>query len=84
MAAINNGGPAFPTINMTVEPSETLDRESVQQMLGMSLRDWFAGQSLKGMLANPWIVQQPGFDCNVAVGAALAYADAMLKAREGR
>jgi len=61
-----DGGPAFPGDGL---------------VKGMSLLDWFAGQALKGLLANPWIVQQPGFDRDGAVGEALAYADAMLKAK---
>ena len=39
MSKDNNGGPAFPS-----------DRFGE---LGMSLRDYFAGQALAGMLANP-------------------------------
>lgn len=41
MSAINDGGPAFPI------PS------GGQPQPGMSLRDWFAGQALAGMLGDP-------------------------------
>jgi hypothetical protein len=48
---------------------------------GMSLRDYFAGQALAGMLANPW------YDGHTARGVAKAayeQADAMLAERERR
>ena len=38
MDNIEDGGPAFPQVNETS---------------GMSLRDWFAGQALAGIVANP-------------------------------
>jgi len=62
MTTINDGGPAFPI------PDEGWP--------GMTLRDWFAGQALAGMLANPDSWPE---DRGVA---AYCYADAMLKARE--
>jgi hypothetical protein len=42
MSDIENGGPAFPTI-IPKDVSLSVD--------GMSLRDWFAGQALVGLLA---------------------------------
>ena len=45
--------------------------------LGMTLRDYFAGQALAGLCANP------GGDCDAETMANVSYslADAMLKAR---
>lgn len=62
-----DGGPAFPS---------THDR--APSYVGMSLRDWFAGQALAGMLAN----QRGGLD-TIADHAshAYVYADAMLVER---
>lgn len=62
---LDTGGPAFPTVaGQTVYSN------------GMSLRDYFAGQALAGLLAN---------DSETAFGvlacSAYAAADAMLKAR---
>lgn len=59
-----DGGPAFPygTKNVTERFSE-----------GMSLRDYFAGQALAGMLANPC-----GDSSKLAVGLAYRIADKML------
>lgn len=69
MNNIDNGGFAFPTTNLPY----------ADDMRGMTLRDWFAGQALAGLLA-----------CNNTAGKAgdfasdaYDYADAMLKARGG-
>ncbi len=67
MSERDNGGPAFP---MAPDVSG--------HWSGMTLRDWFAGQALAGMLTNP-------DDLHGAADAAkIAYAmaDAMLEARE--
>lgn len=64
---INNGGPAFPlgTIDGYVNS-------------GMSLRDWFAGMALQGVL------QKVDFEKRIhpgdIVAAAFEFADNMLKA----
>ena len=70
-----DGGPAFPNIT----PDMNVDGGP-----GMSLRDWFAGQALAGMIASAegeasggW----PGGDAQCA-RACYSLADAMLKARE--
>ena len=65
MSTINDGGQAFPAGNPTHGGHE-----------GMTLRDWFAGQALAGMLANPdsWTGDRGVM--------AYRYADAMLRARE--
>jgi hypothetical protein len=65
-----DGGPAFPT------PANS-DRPPSQ---GMTLRDWFAGMALLGMVASParlFIPEQDAVD-------AYKVADAMLAAREGK
>ena len=67
MSKINNGGPAFPHAH-----------EDYPFQHGMSLRDWFAGQALAGILAKY-------FGCGSLPSRAEArmmFADAMLKARE--
>jgi hypothetical protein len=64
MTTINNGGPAFP-------------KHGYEGPDGMTLRDWFAGQALAGLLRD-------GIDVHgIDDSAYLAYemADAMLKAR---
>jgi len=71
----NDGGAAFPQHGWTNNP-EVLERMKNQG--GMTLRDYFAGQALAGILASAnfgnvkdWIV-----------GKAYETADAMLAARE--
>jgi hypothetical protein len=61
---MNTGGPAFP----------------IGSNAGMSLRDWFAGQAMVGILANdsePSPEQVPHI-----VASAYILADAMLSQRE--
>ena len=69
MSETNDGGPAF------ARPGS----EASYSQEGMSLRDWFAGQALAGLMAHPTA------EFTAKGGAAIAYefADAMLRAREG-
>ena len=70
---IKDGGAAFPPLDNT--GYGLMLRES-----GMTLRDYFAGQALAGICANPnW---QPTDVASVAQDA-YAHADAMLSARNG-
>lgn len=67
----NNGGPAYPVPGLQ-------DDESFN---GMSLRDYFAGQALAGLMANlPKTMYGLDWERNVAQGAYLL-ADAMLAER---
>lgn len=70
---IEDGGPAFP-IPDVVTASEQLWESGAP---GMSLRDWFAGQALAGLLAKT-VTNCP--DAPVAIRA-YGLADAMLRAR---
>lgn len=64
----DHSGPAFP-IETTATPYAP----------GMTLRDYFAGQALTGLLADPaWDGTPFGTVCERAYG----YADAMIKARQ--
>ncbi len=45
-----DGGPAFP--DMTIDWLDSGARH-VTRHSGMTLRDWFAGQALAGLLSNP-------------------------------
>lgn len=70
-----DGGPAFPQSDLSqydIGPSE-------HGNAGMSLRDYFAGQALAGILSHK-------VECTMIETAEWAYdyADAMLKAREDR
>lgn len=83
MSNKHDGGPAFPPRwDPKTHPS------------GMSLRDWFAGQALNGLIQKLPLIDRSGqfgeplsdseiweFKLDVAESA-YRYADAMLKARE--
>jgi hypothetical protein len=60
----NDGGPAFPVYNGSLHD-------------GASLRDWFAGMAMQGLLTHDdeGLIPETARD-------AYRYADAMLKARE--
>ncbi len=72
----NDGGPAFPRAGTDTSYSQE----------GMSLRDWFAGQALAGMLAGFSKGERDGGPARFHEGncdTAYQIADAMLRAREG-
>jgi hypothetical protein len=81
---IDEGGFAFPTSPIRGPNGRVLDHGSD----GMSLRDWFAGQALAGMLAMPSDTDSGNFHNNCgepfvgAAGYAYRMADAMIAARK--
>ena len=77
MGEMKDGGPAFPLAFQEIG-GEMYAHD------GMTLRDWFAGQALKGLLA-----EQPDADCGPTEPLEYAHdaykmADAMLAYRERR
>ena len=76
-----DGGPAFP---QSVESwrNSGVHKDIPAVPSGMSLRDWFAGKALAGMLANRDTVAPNGDHRPVLAMVAYEMADAMLKARE--
>ena len=79
---IDDGGPAFPTrVFRDVSCSNKYGESIVKGVLidkgGMSLRDWFAGQALAGIIAR-YSTDNAESDARVAY----QYADAMLKLRD--
>lgn len=90
MSSINDGGPAFPSgpsgASFTGEDGMTTHQFSGCD--GMSLRDYFAGQAMQGLLAfghHQALIEAGAPDYQQAInGIALesyTYADAMLTAR---
>lgn len=85
MSGIYDGGSAFP-----LAPDRWTDMEGVRHMsqeAGMSLRDWFAGQAMVGIMSGSGEISRDGEVVkptpeNVAA-AAFTMADAMLAARDG-
>ena len=76
---INGGGPAFPNPALAEEGYRSLPGDG-----GMSLRDWFAGKALMGLMAFPGKIDN-ACDKNIFAMARISYeaADAMLAARNG-
>lgn len=72
---VEDGGPAFPSVLYKQEPAENTAYD------GMSLRDWFAGQALAGLIAHEGLGAQS--HCESLATGAFAVADAMLRARVG-
>jgi hypothetical protein len=66
---IDDGGPAFP-----IPYGQVMSEDGK----GMTLRDWFAGQALAGLLANGGAVSWEDDATN-----AYTVADAMIEARKG-
>ena len=71
---MKDGGPAFPTIKSTYH---AFGIKTEIQLPGLSLRDWFAGESLKGM-SNSSV----SGDGSKIARRAYEIADAMLAERE--
>lgn len=78
----NDGGPAFPaSLSGSIDTASISGCHSVVLNAegGMSLRDWFAGQAVAGMMTGSMYLNT---GAEVAK-AAYAIADAMLQQREG-
>lgn len=68
----DDGGPAFPACN----------EANVNDTMGMSLRDWYAGMALQGLLtiiSHPHSTETPCAD--KLSKKSYEYADAMIEAR---
>ena len=76
MSAPNDGGPAFPNLELR----HTCGDPIIEASTGMSLRDWFAGQALAGWLAVETGTIM-GYEPSIAKGC-YDLADAMLAERE--
>lgn len=74
---INDGGPAFPRTKSTGNLSNSTTE--IVSVGGMSLRDWFAGQALVGLLTQP---AEDEYGPKCFAEDAYEMADAMIEARE--
>ena len=77
MTKKKDGGPAFPIESWPTKFDKKGYVEAVKSFAGMSLRDYFAGEMLSGILANSedWDEQVVAHNC-------YKMADAMLDERE--
>ena len=86
MSAVNTGGPAFPTMRLSLIGDVVPDEE------GMTLRDYFAAKAMESLCVMPQFVSgldKAAMNAGVPFKAALAQhcyemADAMLAARQKR
>ena len=84
---MKDGGPAFPSevkIYKNIDPSAIQSAEpripiQTKRYPGMSLRDWYKGKALLGLLAGGYVKNMPPIEAAKWAGK---YADAMLKERE--
>ena len=77
--SFDDGGAAFPYVEID-------SRHGTRVECGMSLRDWFAGQSLAGLTSLGKNLHDKSVSCeatlaDVVASQSYAIADAMLKAR---
>jgi len=80
MSAPDDGGPAFPS----GKSEKTGYENTLPYYEGMTLRDWFAGQALAGMMAYQNSSRgdfHTNCDDETIAKTTYAYADAMLTAR---
>ena len=82
-APTNDGGPAFPSPMFTRQADGMPMSPQEYGLGGMTLRDYFAGQALAGMLIN-YTTQKFGVGEQTCAKGAYEFADAMLAAREGK
>lgn len=75
MSAPKTGGSAFP-LNSYVLPNGQVSTE----LPGMTLRDWFAGQALGGIIVAT--AANLGVTCEDLADEAYQHADAMIAERE--
>ena len=74
--------PAFPNDEPDINSGHYEGRyEILAHYPGMSLRDWFAGMALHGIIAQP-LDSACAFDPGLCAMSAFEYADAMLTARQ--
>lgn len=78
MSEHNDGGPAFPSPPLRYQVGDDGTEIRLLGFHGMSLRDWYAGQALVGLLACP---ESEGTIKTMA-DYAYEYADAMMKRRK--
>ncbi len=84
MSKSDDGGPAFPfTPNQQMQLDDgTWDQDVEFGDSGMSLRDYFAGQTLQGIISSPALITNNHLEC-LYIFSRISYeqADAMIKER---
>lgn len=79
---IKDGGPAFPQpVAGCVDGSVYEARQVAQDAGGMSIRDWFAGMALQGIVASACERAEKEWDAELGAAYSYQIADAMLAER---
>lgn len=81
MSEKNNGGPAYPYVIVTKSDGTTGAPIQHEVSVGMTLRDYFAGQALVGVVSNPRDYSEVK-DAISAASFSYEVSDAMLEARK--
>lgn len=76
----DNGGPAFPGSKSKSWHDGIQNREAVTYYNGMSLRDWYAGMALQGLLSGQY-KDNGAYNLVGIPQEAFLIADAMIEAR---
>ncbi len=83
MSGGNDGGPAYP-VQATVVGGDAWQAEGEYRHMGMTLRDYFAGQAMTAIDIDA-LVREAGMGADAAVShrarLCYAFADAMIAAR---
>ena len=77
-----DGGPAFPVPKESDGGWEDTDCTTWRHFHGMTLRDWFAGQAVAGIMGSSADAVTKNEQATFIATEAYLVADAMLKARE--
>lgn len=80
MTKINDGGPAFPTY--VVATTSFNGTPTVDTHPGLTLRDWFAGQALVGLMSDPGLRPDKLAEFQHMAVRLYQVADAMIAERE--
>ncbi len=87
-ASINDGGPAFPTAATATTHGFYQDGQPCMthygSRSGITVRDYFAAAALQGIISDASVPASSKKDGELVSRSAYEYADAMLKAREGK
>ena len=86
MTQPNDGGPAFPCgpSGMSISYDDGRTEHQYPGSPGMSLRDWFAGQALAGIMANAKLVGVLAVSNQDPASCAYEMAEFMMAERDKR
>lgn len=81
MSAKDDGGPAYPVREADRFNPDNNETHTIEQFWGISIRDWFAGMAMNGILSNIDDQTLDKSDPYTAAEVSYVVADAMLAER---